>query len=74
MDEDHAARRRLDWHGERWVGGVGIRANAGHRDLVRTADVDYALSWINAKAGIGSDPPACTATPVSSCSPLPKDL
>jgi pimeloyl-ACP methyl ester carboxylesterase len=49
-------------------------ANAGHRDLVRTADVDYALSWINAKAGIGSDPPACTATPVSSCSPLPKDL
>jgi pimeloyl-ACP methyl ester carboxylesterase len=49
-------------------------ANAGHRDLVRTADVDYALSWVNAKAGIGSAPPACTPPNTTTCTVIPKDL
>ena len=48
-------------------------ADAGHRDLVRTNDVDYAIAWIAARAGIASDPPACTPTPSATCGLLPKD-
>jgi pimeloyl-ACP methyl ester carboxylesterase len=48
--------------------------NAAHRDLVRTSDVDYVISWINARAGIGSDPAACTPPQTRVCPPLPADL
>ena len=48
--------------------------DAGHRDLVRTTDVDYVIAWIAAQAGIGSAPPACTPTPKGICTPVPKDL
>lgn len=44
---------------------------AAHRDLVRTSDVEYVMSWINARAGIGSDPAACTAPPPKMCPPIP---
>jgi acetyl esterase/lipase len=47
--------------------------NAGHRDLVRTSDVDYAISWIAAQAGIASAPAACTPPPTTSCTPFPRD-
>jgi len=47
---------------------------AAHRDLVRTSDVEYVMSWINAKAGIGSEPAACTAPPPKSCTPIPRNI
>jgi pimeloyl-ACP methyl ester carboxylesterase len=47
--------------------------NAAHSDLVRTTDVDYVMSWINFKAGIGSTPAACTPPPSTTCPQLPKD-
>ena len=47
---------------------------AGHRDLVRTSDVDYVMQWINARAGIGSDPAACTPPPPKMCPPIPVDI
>ena len=46
---------------------------AAHRDLVRTSDVDYVLGWIANKAGIAAAPPACTATPSTTCTPIPRD-
>jgi pimeloyl-ACP methyl ester carboxylesterase len=48
--------------------------DAAHRDLVRTADIDYAISWIAARAGIGAEPAACTSTPASNCPPIPHDF
>lgn len=49
-------------------------ANAGHRDLVRTNDVDYVMSWINARAGIGSEPAACTTPPAKFCPQIPANF
>jgi acetyl esterase/lipase len=49
-------------------------AMTGHRDFVRTTDVDYVMSWINAKAGIGAAPPACTAPAAANCGSLPQDI
>lgn len=50
-------------------------ATAGHRDLPRTADVDYLISWVAAKAGIGSAPAACTETPAApfGCPSIPQN-
>jgi pimeloyl-ACP methyl ester carboxylesterase len=51
-----------------------FNAEAGHRDLPRTSDVDYLLTWIAAKAGIGSAPAACTAPdPNAACPSVPKN-
>jgi hypothetical protein len=47
---------------------------SGHRDLVRTTDVDYVISWVAAKAGIGAAPPACTAPAAGTCGTLPQDI
>ncbi|MBV8757797.1 MAG: hypothetical protein JO257_10990 [Deltaproteobacteria bacterium] len=46
---------------------------AAHRDLVRTADVDYVLKWIANKAGIGAAPAACTPPSPHMCPPIPTD-
>jgi pimeloyl-ACP methyl ester carboxylesterase len=46
---------------------------SGHRDIIRSADVVYVMSWIAAKAGIGSAPPACTAPPAGTCGTPPQD-
>lgn len=46
-------------------------AAAAHRDLVRTADIDYVLAWLANKAGIGAAPTPCTAEPTYSCPSLP---
>ena len=46
---------------------------AGHRDFPRTADLDYAISWIANKAGIGAAPAACTAPTIMNCAPFPND-
>jgi pimeloyl-ACP methyl ester carboxylesterase len=48
--------------------------STGHRDLVRTTDVDYVMSWVAAKAGIGAAPPACTAPAAGDCGSLPQDF
>jgi acetyl esterase/lipase len=48
--------------------------SSGHRDLVRTTDVDYLMSWVAAKAGIGAAPPACTAPAAGDCGSLPQDF
>jgi pimeloyl-ACP methyl ester carboxylesterase len=49
-------------------------AKTGHRDFVRTTDVDYVMSWVAAKAGIGAAPPACTAPAAGTCGSLPQDF
>jgi len=49
-------------------------AAAAHRDLVRTSDVDYVMSWINAQAGIGTQPAACTAPPAKFCPSIPANI
>lgn len=46
-------------------------AQAAHRDLVRTADMDYVLKWIANKAGIGAAPTACTPPAPHTCPQLP---
>lgn len=50
-------------------------AAAAHRDLPRTSDVDYVMSWVAAKAGIAAAPPACTETPPApfGCSSIPQN-
>ncbi len=40
-------------------------AAAAHRDPLRNADADYAISWIAAKAGIAAAPAACTDFPAT---------
>ena len=47
---------------------------AAHRDLVRTSDVEYVMSWINARAGIGADPAACMTPPAKMCPPIPANI
>jgi pimeloyl-ACP methyl ester carboxylesterase len=44
--------------------------SSGHRDLVRTADVDLALQWIANKAGMGTAP-TLTAPSTHTCPSLP---
>jgi hypothetical protein len=48
---------------------------AAHRDVIRNADADYVNQWIAARAGIGSDPTACTPFPTGmTCLTPPNDL
>ena len=50
-------------------------APAAHRDLVRDSDPDYVNQWIAARAGVGSDPAACTPFPTGmTCLTPPNDL
>ena len=45
---------------------------AAHRDLVRRDEVQYVLSWIANKAGIGAAPAACTAPSAQRCPGIPQ--
>ena len=47
--------------------------DTAHRDFPRTAELDYAISWIANKAGIGAAPAACTAPPATACAQFPQD-
>jgi len=50
-------------------------ANAGHRYVIRGANPDFVNQWIAARAGIGSDPAACTDFPSGmTCLVPPNDL
>jgi hypothetical protein len=48
-------------------------ATSAHRDFPRTSEVDYVMSWIANKAGIGAAPAACTAPPATACAMFPND-
>jgi len=49
-------------------------AASAHRDFVRSADADYLISWIAAKAGIAAAPAACTPFPATFiCPTVPQD-
>jgi dienelactone hydrolase len=48
--------------------------NASHRDIVRGAPFDYVLQWIAARAGAGTEPPACPAMdPSTMCAQPPNE-
>ncbi|MBL9012638.1 MAG: alpha/beta fold hydrolase [Myxococcales bacterium] len=49
-------------------------ATTAHRDFPRTSEVDYLMSWIANKAGIGPAPAACTAPPTTACAMFPNDF
>ena len=45
-------------------------ADAQHRDLIRRAPFDYVNQWIAARAGVGTEPTACTEFPATTtCDP-----
>lgn len=48
-------------------------STTAHRDFPRGAEVDYAMSWIANKAGIGAAPAACTPPSLAACASVPKD-
>jgi hypothetical protein len=49
-------------------------AAAQHRDIIRGTAADYVNEWIAARAGIGSEPTACTDFPATTtCAPPTND-
>lgn len=47
---------------------------AAHRDFPRTTDLDYAIQWLSAKAGVGSAPAACTPPDATFCASIPQNF